>query len=444
MGNKLSVLRRKTSRRHWLTPGIGIKRWIVLLASGAMIAGIGIAWLLIRLTQEEWFARDAIRIVTFQFLPGWLRILFLLLIGVATMIMALVNLGKTLVNPFRQPGVNVAHSLYRYQRKGKGPRIVAIGGGTGMPNLLSGLSKYTGNITAIVTVADDGGSSGRIRRELGLLPPGDFRNNIAALAQDEALMTQLLQYRFDSQPKKTGEEGINRELGGHAFGNLLLAALAGVTGSFDSALMAAERVLAVQGQVLPSTLTPVILEASVKFDSREDPEVIIGESAITLAGGCIEQVRLVPPDVPAYQPAIEAILNADLVVIGPGSLYTSILPNLLVPGITRALMDTGARRIYVCNLATQPGETDNYSVGNHVEAINRHMRNQLSDGSRCLDVVLVNNNISIPPGTGGGNTIFVAPEPVKDIQWIAADLVDKERPWRHDGDKLANSIMDLT
>jgi len=441
MSKQPSIIKELGALRRWLTLGIGIKRWLVILAFGALLAGTGIGSLLLVLGQREVLPANLFAILTLQFLPTGLRILAPLLTGGALIILAILRLGNNLVAPFKQPGVDVAHSLYSYKQKQRGPKIVAIGGGTGMPNLLRGLSRYTNNITAIVTVADDGGSSGRIRRELGLLPPGDFRNNIAALAQDEALMTQLLQYRFGGRLGEDGHEPGSRELQGHSFGNLLLAALTGVTGSFDEALIAAGRVLAVQGQVLPSTLLPVTLTATAISGVDEKSMLVVGESAITKAGGQVESVRLDPDLVPAYPPTVKAILQSDLVVIGPGSLYTSILPNLLVHDIARALIHTRAKRIYVCNLATQPGETDNYSVANHVAAIRRHVSHFDPDERGCLDVILANDNFSVPPGTGGGNTIFVLPDPVDDIQYVTADLVDEKRPWRHDSDKLAKTIM---
>ncbi|HUS94776.1 MAG TPA: gluconeogenesis factor YvcK family protein [Patescibacteria group bacterium] len=441
MKKQPSIFEDLGASRLWLTLGIGIKRWLVILAFGALLAGTGIGSLLLILGQKELLPTNLFALLTLQFLPTGLRILVPFLLGGALIILAILRLGNNLVAPFKQPGVDVAHSLTSYNQRQRGPRIVAIGGGTGMPNLLRGLSRYTNNITAIVTVADDGGSSGRIRRELGLLPPGDFRNNIAALAQDEALMTQVLQYRFGRRLAGDNLEGESGELQGHSFGNLLLAALTGVTGSFDEALIAAGRVLAIRGQVLPSTLFPVTLTATIISGVDGTAMQVVGESAITEAEGQVEQVRLDPDLVPAYPPTVKAILQSDLVVIGPGSLYTSILPNLLVPDIARALIHTQAKRIYVCNLATQPGETDNYSVANHVAAIHRHVSHLDPDGQGCMDVILANNNLSVPPGTGGGDTVFVLPEPVDDIRYVTADLVDEERPWRHDSNKLAKTVM---
>ena len=314
-----------------------------------------------------------------------------------------------------------------------GPNLVAIGGGTGMPSLLRGLTQYTRNITAIVTVADDGGSSGRLRRELGLLPPGDFRGNIAALSRDEALMTQLLQYRFGASVADS--EGVGRELQGHAFGNLLLAALAGITGSFDEALLAAQRVLAMRGRVMPSSLANVNLVADILLgDSPETATLqrIAGESSISRTRGRIQRVALDPPDVRAYPPALKAIFQADLILIGPGSLYTSILPNLLVPDLAQALQHARAPKVYICNLAQQPGETDNYDVADHVAAILQHLP------TNFLDMVLANDNLDIEC-----ETVFVQLGTPKDVQLVTADFVDETRTWRHDSVKLAQEVMEL-
>src|SRR5262249_55859895 len=225
--------------------------------------------------------------------------------------------------------------IYDYRVRHGGPRIVCIGGGTGMPTVLRGLKHESANITAIVTVGDDGGSSGRLRREHGILPPGDFRNNIVALAEVEPLMARLFQYRFG--------EG---SLGGHSFGNLFVLAMTGITGSFEHALRETTRVLAVQGTILPSTLQNV--EICADFT---DGTSVCGESQIPAVGKPIARVRL-KPDHPAAQPeAVRAILEADLIVLGPGSLYTSVVPNLLVEGIGKALLQSDAFKVYVCNVA---------------------------------------------------------------------------------------------
>ena len=271
-------------RRRWLAIGIGIKRWLVLLVLGAIIMSVGWLDLLLTIGRSDWVPSGILGVLTLQFLPPWLRVLLPLVVGGLVMLLSVINLGKNLVEPLRAGPGAVVDSLYDYRLRDRGPHIVVIGGGTGMPGLLRGLTTYTSNITAIVTVADDGGSSGRLRKELGLLPPGDFRNNLAALARDESLMIQVLQYRFGTQVQTNGHEAVtSQSLGGHAFGNLLLAALTGITGSFDEALLAAQRVLALRGQVLPSTLENVTLVADVALAGEEIVEVV-GESAIPEAG----------------------------------------------------------------------------------------------------------------------------------------------------------------
>ncbi|MCB8986592.1 MAG: YvcK family protein [Ardenticatenaceae bacterium] len=426
---------------RWLTPGMGVKRWLLLLGFGALIAGMGFVYVVLVLHRYNVLPKAAYDALTLQFLPVTWRIVLPLVAGGGIILLAVYGLGHTLLAPFRRPDEAVSESLYHYSRQGRGPLIVAIGGGTGMPALLRGLREYTRNITAVVTVADDGGSSGRLRRDLGLLPPGDFRNNIAALSRDEALMTQVLQYRFGGkvvggETPEEGDEGNGRsELQGHAFGNLLLAALTGITGSFDEALLAAERVLALRGRVLPSTLEPVTLAADVAIDGQT--RHIVGESAITEAGGQIQHLCLEPSAARAYPPVLKAILQADLIVMGPGSLYTSILPNLLIADLATALQHARAPKVYICNLAIQPGETDNYTVADHVKAILQHLP------TNFLDIVLANDNLSVPPQTGGGHTLYVQPDAPDGVRMITADLVDEKRPWRHDSEKVARAVIDL-
>lgn len=440
MQKKFSWEKMLSGRVRWLTLGMGIKRWLVVLAVGSAIAGMGIVYGILLLYRAELIPEFVYDWLTLQrFSPVW-RMLLLVGVGGLIILLAIIRLGSNLLEPFRRPGEAVADSLYWHTRRSRGPHIVAIGGGTGLPTLLRGLKAYTNNISAIVTVADDGGSSGRLRREFGLLPPGDFRNNLAALGRDETLLSQLFQYRFGAG-RNNGQNG-QQELQGHAFGNLLLAALTGITGSFDEALLAAARVLAISGRVLPSTLDEVTLIAQVAIPDGDTTTVtrIAGESAIPAAGGVVQQVYLDPAGTRAYPAAVQAILQADLVVLGPGSLYTSILPNLLVRDLAQALRSTRAPVVYVCNLATQPGETDNYDVTAHVDAIERHCHG-------CLDLVLANNNLDIPPETGGGHTIYVEPTwpPARSgkCNIVTADLVDESRPWRHDSHKLAQAILSL-
>jgi uncharacterized cofD-like protein len=246
-------------------------------------------------------------------------------------------------------------------------RIVCLGGGTGLAALLRGLKLFTREITAVVTLTDDGGSSGRLRRELAMPPPGDIRNCLVALAEDESLMGRLFQHRFD-----------RGELAGHPFGNLFLAALTEVVGSFDAAVAESGRVLAVEGAVVPATTHPAALVAEM-----DDGRVVAGETAVAADRHGVRRLFLSPQDATANPHALAALERADLIVMGPGSLFTSTLPPLLVPGLRRALHASRAPRVYVCNLLQQPGETIGYRASNHVERLLQHV------GPGCVDAVLV-------------------------------------------------------
>lgn len=304
-------------------------------------------------------------------------------------------------------------------------RVVAIGGGTGLSVLLRGLKRCEAEIAAVLTVGDDGGSSGRLRRELGLLPPGDFRSCLAALADDEARMTQLLQYRFG-----------DGDLGGHALGNLLLAAMADLTGSFEQAVLETTRVLNIRGQILPSTLESVSVCAQVA-DTGEDgggAHTVRGESRVGSAGPGIRRVFLEPGAPAAYPGAVRAILAADLIVIGPGSLYTSVLPNLLVPGIARAVRASRAQKIYVCNVASQRGETKGYTVQDHAATIVEHV------GPGVFHYVLANDRW---PDDDRVEYIRPAADVKLDQAVLYADLVDDDHPWRHHSAKLGRALVDF-
>jgi uncharacterized cofD-like protein len=311
------------------------------------------------------------------------------------------------------------------RQKLPGPRIVAIGGGTGLSNLLRGCKAWTPHITAIVTVADDGGSSGRLRRELGVLPPGDIRNCLAALANDEGLMTQLFQYRF--------AEGTG--LNGHSFGNLFISAMAGVTGSFERAVLESGQVLAVQGQIAPSTLQDVTLCADLRPDweiTTSDLVRIKGESVIPKAGGPIERVFLQPEGVRAYPVAVRAILRADLIVAGPGSLYTSILPNLLVKEISQAIRSSEATKVFVCNVANQQGETDGFDLDDHVSAVERHA------GRHLFPIVLAHRGDFEHP-----DTVRVDTSRRRDYRLVLRDLADAGNSTQHNPQRLAASLMEI-
>lgn len=398
---------------------------MALLLFGVTAISLAVAELLVAAAREPALS-GIIELITLGFLPELLRILIALLIGAVAVGVAVYELNRSILAPFARRE-SLIDTMYSYSRRQKGIRLVALGGGSGLPAVLRGFKPQTRNLTAIVTVADDGGSSGKLRRELGVLPPGDLRNNIAALADDEALITQLFQYRFD-----TGG------LEGHSFGNLFLTALADITGSMDQALIEAGRVLVIQGRVLPSTVQDVTLGAEIIDPANGSLRRVVGESQIPEIRGRIERVFLVPEHVRAYPDAIRAILSAELIVIGPGSLFTSILPTLLVDGIAEALRASSAPRVYVCNIATQQGETDGFSVAEHVLALERHV------GRRVFDVVVANN--AYPTQNAGPNTHYVpAATPDHEIRQrytlVEVDLTDPQRPWRHSPEKLQRAIQ---
>lgn len=413
---------------RWLLPGIGIKRWVLLILIGTTLLGLGFAVILLniyRTVPNTWWL-PIVKIVSLQWITNrTIRALIFFIIGVGIIGLGMWGMNQTMLRPFVRPGKNLIDTIAEFRRREKGPRIVVIGGGTGLAALLRGIKEYSRNITAVVAVADDGGSSGEIRKTLGILPPGDIRNCLAALSDDEELLTQLFQYRFASSV------GLN----GHSLGNLLISALTEITGSFEEAVAETARVLAVQGQVLPSTLHDVNLVADVQLSEKEIEVEIIGESQIAKIGGKVNRVWLEPGNPAAFPPTVQAILNADLIVIGPGSLYTSIIANLLVPDIVDAINASKAYKFYVCNVVTEPGETDNLSCEDHVNAIEKHSQSHL------FDVVVCNNRFE-----------GVLPQ---DVNWVKlknngnikkyyeTDLIDPDNPWKHDSHKLARAVMDL-
>lgn len=412
----------------WLLPGVGVKRWLLLILAGTTLLGVGLAFVLLdiyRTAPDTWWL-PILSILALRFLDRTLRALIFGSIGVGLIAVGIWGLNRNLLRPFLRKGEPVLDTVTAFRRKERGPHVVVIGGGTGLSTLLRGLKQMTNNITAIVTVADDGGSSGELRRNLGVLPPGDIRNCLTALSNDETLLTQIFQYRFGSG---TGLEG-------HSLGNLFITALAEITGSFEEAVIESGRVLAVTGRVLPSTLQDVRLVAEIAVPGQDKLLQVKGESFITKAGGEVRRVWLEPTNPLAYPPTIQAILSADLIIIGPGSLYTSLLPDLLVPDLVEAVRASKALRFFVCNVASQPGETQGYTCGDHVHTIERHINGPL------FDLVICNDNFSakLP-----GGTEWIKPEDESQRDYILyqADLMSAETPWRHDSQKLAHTIMDL-
>lgn len=420
--------RRIKQALRWLTPGIGVKRWLLVLLLGTTLLGTGVTLSLLdvyRGAPDTWWL-PILSVLALRFLTRPLRIAIFASLGLGLILWGGWGLSRSLLRPFLRPGRPVVDTVTDYRRRERGPRVVAIGGGNGLSTLLRGLKAHTHNITAIVTVADDGGSSGELRRHMGVLPPGDIRNCLAALSDDEELITQLFRYRF---PAGAG-------LNGHNLGNLLITALADITGSFEEAIAESGRVLAVRGRVLPSTLHDVRLVAEVRLPENNRIIRVKGESNIPKSGGHIQRVWLEPNAPLAYPPAVQAILNADLILVGPGSLFTSILPNLLVPEIATALKATRALKFFICNVATQPGETDAFTCADHVRTIERHL------GEPVFDLVICNSR---PPANLPEKVQAVLPSPELEERYplYCNNLIDEEQPWRHDPVKLAQTIIDL-
>jgi uncharacterized cofD-like protein len=414
--------------KGWLMPGLGVKRWILIILIGTTLIGVGLGVLILdfyRNAPSTWWL-PIISAISLRILPRLIRVIIFGGIGLGILFYGIWKLNRALMKPFVRPGDNVADVLRQHRIRDRGPKIIAIGGGHGLATLLRGLKLYSYNITAIVTVADDGGSSGVLRKQMGVLPPGDIRNCLAALSDDEALMGQLFQYRYP-------ESG---SFQGHTFGNLFISTLAEITGSFEYAVAESGKILAVHGQVLPATLHDVQLQADIRLPNSLNEVRVLGESNIPESSGKIRRVWLEPNNPPAFPKAIQAILNADIIVTGPGSIFTSILPNLLVPDITAAIRASRALKIFVVNIATQTGETDDLDCSDHVQIIEDHVNRNL------FDVIICNDNYEERlPG---------------NIQWVkmrnnlrqehnlySTNLVDQLNPARHDSQKLAQVILEL-
>ncbi len=407
----------------WFYFGMHIKRWLLLLLAGVAIMGLGFGYFL-RYAYVQYTFPSYVYYMTLQFLPRWSRGALVVSASLGIISFSVWKLNSSLLSAFLKPERNesIVDIIYNHRYLRRGPKIVVIGGGTGLSTLLRGLKEYTGNITAIVSIADDGGSSGRLQRELGVLPPGDIRKNIAALADAEPLMSRLFEYRFS--------EGEGLE--GHSFGNLFIVAMTEVAGNFEEAVRETSRVLAVRGQILPATLSALTICART-----DDGEIVRGESAIT-ARGHVKEIFLDPPTIQANPDAIRAILGADLIVCGPGSLLTSVMPNMLVEGIRRAIDVSPALKVYVCNVATQHGETDAYKVSDHVNTLRNHLK-----GSP-FDFVLANSNINaVLPVELQSEPVRVDTMSLDGVRVIKADVVAQENGYRHDSKKLADSLIRL-
>jgi uncharacterized cofD-like protein len=399
-----------------------------MVLAGITFIALGFAVLILdvyRQTEISWL-KLIFNFISLSFLARWLRALIFGGTGFIILAVGIWELNRSILKPFIKPGQPVIDTISDYKKRSRGPRIVVIGGGNGLANQLRGLKKYTHNLTAIVTVADDGGSSGELRKNLGILPPGDIRNCLTALADDEEMLSQIFKYRFGERA------GVN----GHSLGNLFISALTDITGSFEEAVAESGRVLAVHGKVLPSTLHDVKLVAEIKLPNQEKQIKVIGESVIPQMDGAIDHIWLEPDNPLPFPPAVQEILSADLIIIGPGSLYTSVLPNLLVPGLADAIRASKAIKFLVCNVANQRGETTGYSSSDHIQAIEKHINDT------HFDVIICNNDLS---HKNQDNIEMVVPDPdlIEQYSMYYAPLIDPKNPWRHDSSKIAEVITDL-
>ena len=413
---------------QWFAPGIGVKRWFLILLAGVTLIGTGLAIYLLdvyRNAPETWWL-PVISILSLRFLSRTLRVIIFAILGFGLIGLGIWGLNHSLLVPFLRPGKRLVDQVADYRRRERGPRIVVIGGGHGIATVLRGLKEHTNNLTAVVSVADDGGSSGELRRSLGILPPGDIRNCLAALSDDEALLTQLFQYRF----------GEDSGLGGHSFGNLFISALTDITGSFEKAIAESGRALSVHGQVLPSTLHNIKLVADVQLPDARTEVRVEGESQIPRTAGRVRRVWLEPDDASAYPPVIQAVLAADMIVIGPGSLYTSLLPNILVRDLLQAIQSSRALKIFISNVATQPGETDLYTSGDHIRSLEEQV------GSALVDVIICNSWYDADFGNGV-QWVRTDERLERDPRLYLSDLADHRQPEHHDAVKLAQVLMDI-
>ncbi len=425
-----------TSSLKWFYPGMRVKRWLLLIPFGIAVAIFGVMLLagirIFEMVGTAWSQAYAVFGMHSDDPNTQIAIgLGLIALGLLLIFISLRQVVRSITSVV-SPDLHgkLAEVIFQRRYLSQGQSIVVIGGGTGLSTMLRGLKQYTSNLVAVVTVTDDGGSSGRLKREMGVLPPGDIRNCLVALADAEPLMTELFQYRFDH-----GEESLS----GHSFGNLLIAAMTQITGDFERAVKETSNILAIRGRVLPSTIERVMLQAEL-----EDGTLAEGETSISGAGKPIKHILLHPSTVSPLEETIKAIEEADCIVLGPGSVYTSIVPNLLVQGMAEAISASEAAKIYVCNVMTQPGETDGYNAAEHVKAIAGHCEH------RVFDYVLLNQvrpNKSLLDKYAESNQYFVEPNAaaIRDMGYkpILGDFISQTDVVRHDPAKLADAIIKL-
>lgn len=428
--------RRVKSLLKWLYPGMRVKRWLLLTPIGLFFVIVGVILLTnmqvvdyLNTGARELFKRTGLDLTQ----PNVHVPMSIVAIGIGLVLIFIsfrqvIGSIASVISPDDKE--HLADVIYRRRYLAQGHRIVVIGGGTGLSTMIRGLKEHTSNIVAIVTVSDDGGSSGALKTHMGMLPPGDIRNCLVALADAEPLLSELFQYRFET------EDGC---FGGHSFGNLLIGAMTDITGDFERAVKETSKVLAIRGTVLPSTLQNISLRAEMK-----DGSVIHGESEIVGAGKGISQVSLVPEDVRPLEESLEAIRLANAIVIGPGSVYTSVVPNLLVRGISDAIASSKAVKVYVCNVMTQPGETDDFQASDHVKAIVRHA------GRRIFDYVLVNREVPSlrlleKYHAQGADLVSPDVDVIRELGYkpITGNFISQTEVVRHDPQKLAQAILRL-
>ena len=391
-----------------------IKRWIFTSGTGVLLVAIGsIIWMLKKFPGSKTIGISVVVLGSLIVIYGTKRML------------------KSFVAVFLpKREKELVDIMYHYRQLEKGPKIVVIGGGTGLSTILHGLKEHTSNITAIVTVADDGGSSGRLREQFDMLPPGDLRNCLGALADAEPLMRELFQFRF-------GDES---ELKGHSFGNLFITAMCKVTGDFEKAIKESSKVLAIRGSVIPSTFEKVKLVAEY-----QSGEKIVGETKIVKQNAAIKKVYLDPLHCKASKESFEAIADADIIVLGPGSLYTSVIPNLLVDGIAEKIAESKAQKVYVCNVMTQTGETDNYTAFDHMNALVAHTRSDIvnycivNTGKVLKELLKKYEEEGAYPVAADSDKIIE-----NGYNVIEGDVVNTKNYVRHDAKKLSKIIIDLT
>lgn len=400
----------------WFYPGMRFKRWAFLSLLGIVLIMIGVGGL----TR---FPRHFASIIVYVYYANIIFGIVLIVLGFKNMMISVISL----LVPYKQG--HLVDIMYQRRRLEHGPRILAIGGGTGLSVLLQGIKQYTYNITAVVTVADDGGSSGRLRQQFDMVAPGDIRNCLVALANEETMMRELFQYRF----KK------DTEFSGHSFGNLFLTAMTQVTGDFEKAIKESSKVLSIRGRVLPSTVEKVVLVAE-----HADGRVTEGEAKIPRINSPIKKIFIRPQGAAAASDVIQAIREAELIILGPGSLYTSVIPNLLIKDIRQAIIDAEVSKIYVCNIMTQPGETDHFKASDHIRELVAHTH------PKVLDACIINNgkipeDISAKYACENSMPVEADSQTIKDYGYgvIEEDLVSVTDHVRHDAFKLSKIIANL-